>query len=234
MVFLTFIVVGTAGLFAMALPAFGRAAHFGAGHGAHPVAAPGSTSAAPVHSTVASHPAGASHGPAVVAPGRGGWLGETLGFFLSPRAIFSMLALYGAAGNALVRAGHLAPSLAALVAIGPALAVERLVVTPLWNLMFRYQAVPSSPLNQLLLTEAKAVTPFKNGRGIVAVERDGRLVQFMARLPASQAMMPVRVGATLRVDEVDGARECLLVTLPVGAGEATAAPGEAPRPRIQP
>jgi hypothetical protein len=213
LVFLTFIVVGTAGLFAMALPAFGRAAHFGGSHGPHAVPAPSSASAVSAHAS-----GGHAHGPAVSAPGRGGWLGETLGFFLSPRAIFSMLALYGAAGNALVRAGHLAPSLAALVAVVPAVVVERLVVTPLWNLMFRYQAAPSSPLNQLLLSEAKAVTAFKNGRGIVAVERDGRSVQFMARLPSSQAMMPVRVGTKLRVDEVDGARECLLVTLPVGQG----------------
>jgi hypothetical protein len=214
LVFLTLIVVGTAGLFAMALPALGRGMHLGGGHGAH---------GAPI-----SH---AAHGGATgVAASRGGWLGETVGFFLSPRAIFSLLALYGAAGNALVRAAHWAPAAAAVGAILPAVAVERLVIAPLWNLMFRYQAVPSSPLHQLLMTEAKAVTPFKNGRGIVAVERDGRLVQFMARLPEAQATLPIRVGTRLQVEEVDGARECLLVTLPEREGGDGPA-GEAARGR---
>jgi hypothetical protein len=226
LVFLTFIVVGTAGLFAMALPAFGRAAHFGGGHAPHAVAAPSSASSVGggAHASLASASGHAPHGAAISVAGRGGWLGQTLGFFLSPRAIFSVIALYGAAGNALVRAGHLAPSLAALVAVVPAVLVERLVVAPLWNLMFRYQGVPSSSLDQLLLTEARAVTPFKNGRGIVAVERDGRRVQFMARLAPSQAMMPVRVGTALRVEEVDAARECLLVAIPVG--EVAAAKGD--------
>jgi hypothetical protein len=214
LVFLTLIVVGTAGLFAMALPALGRGVHLGGGHGTHAVG----------HGAHAAPPSHGAHGGASIAVSRGGWLsgwlGGALAFFLSPRTIFSLLALYGAAGNALVRAGHWTPAAAAIGAIVPALAIERLVVAPLWNLMFRYQGAPSSPLHELLLAEAKAVTPFKNGRGIVAVERDGRLVQFMARLPEAQAAIPVRVGTTLRVEEVDGARECLLVTLPErGAGE---------------
>jgi hypothetical protein len=45
------------------------------------------------------------------------------------------------------------------------------------------------------------------------LEHDGRLVQFSARLPEAQAGMPVRVGDTLRVEEVDAANQRVLVTL---------------------
>src|SRR6185437_14870778 len=59
-------------------------------------------------------------------------------FFPSPRLIFSLCALYGAFGNALERAAHLSMLEAALVAIVPAVAVERFAVTPLWNWLFRF------------------------------------------------------------------------------------------------
>jgi hypothetical protein len=203
MVFLTLIVVGIVGLAVMALPAFAHGAHggsAGAGHAfsaGHHVAAPGG------HGSVAG--AGAAQ-PAASLP--------ALQFLLSPRALFSLVAMYGATGNVLVRVAHMTPALAGFVAVVPALAIERLVVSPLWNLMFRYQGQPSSPLYELILREAKAVTPFKNGRGIVAVERDGRLVQFVARLSGGHGAVRVRVGERLRIEEVDGGRECLVVSLP--------------------
>ncbi len=204
MVFLTLIVVGVVGLAVMALPAFAHGAHggsAGAGHGfsaTHHVTAPGG------HGSVAgaAQPAASLHAL------------HALQFLLSPRALFSLVAMYGATGNVLVRVAHMTPALAGFVAVVPALAIERLVVSPLWNLMFRYQGQPSSPLYELLLREAKAVTPFKNGRGIVAVERDGRLVQFVARLAGSHGAVRVRVGERLRIEEVDGGRECLVVSLP--------------------
>jgi hypothetical protein len=217
--FLTLIVVGLAGLVTMALPALRIGGHGGTGH----VAPAPSSHAAPAH----------AHGSTVgIAPGRGGLLTGALGFLLHPRAVFSVLAIYGAVGNAFVRAGHLAPLAAGVAAVVPALVIERFAVTPLWSLMFRYQAAPSSPLHDLLLREAKAVTPFRNGRGIVAVERDGRLVQFMARLTAPETAARVRVGETLRVDDVDDARECLVVTLR-GVASAVDAPERPAAPRGQ-
>jgi hypothetical protein len=135
-------------------------------------------------------------------------------FIPSPRLVCSFLALYGAFGNALVHAGHLSPLLAAFVAVLPAALVERFAVTPVWNLLFRFQGQPSSPLGELILTEARAVTPFRNGRGLVSLVRDGRLVQFSARLVEPQASAPVRVGDRLLVEEVDAEHERLTVSVP--------------------
>ena len=135
-------------------------------------------------------------------------------FIPSPRLIFSVLALYGAFGNALVRAAHLTPLVAALLAVVPAAAVERFAVTPLWNLLFRFEGRSSSPLEELVLGDATAVTAFRNGRGIVSLVRDGRLVQFSAQLIEAQAALEVRVGDRLRVEDLDAQRERLTVSVP--------------------
>ena len=135
-------------------------------------------------------------------------------FIPSPRLVFSVLALYGAFANALLHAVHLTPLIAGLVAVLPAVAVERLLVTPLWNLLFRFEGRTSSPLEELVLCEATAVTAFRNGRGIVSLVRDGRLVQFSARLTDAHAAMEVRVGDRLRVEDLDAQRERLIVSVP--------------------
>ncbi len=212
--FLTLMVIGLAGLVVMALPALG-----GHGHG---------------HSAIAHH---ASHGPVSLRK-----LGTILQGTLfnantktggaeprraarsrarrllralpSPRLVFSLLALYGAFGNALVHAAHLRPVGAALAAVLPTLLVERLLVTPLWNLAFRFQAPPSSPMEALVLEDAKAVTPFRNGRGVVSVVRDGRLVQFSAHLVETEDEPRVRVGDRLFVEAVDPEHEHLTVSVP--------------------
>ncbi|HWL84588.1 MAG TPA: hypothetical protein VNO21_02230 [Polyangiaceae bacterium] len=201
--FLALMVIGIVGLLVMALPALGGSGHITAHHVTthvgHHVATHHVGDASPSHGTAGS-------GHAVVKAE--GWVTQ---FIPSPRAVFSFLALYGAFGNAFVRAMHLTPLFAAGVAVLPAFALERWVVARLWNLLFRSQGNPSSPLEQLLFSEAKAVTSFRNGRGIVSVVRDGRVVQFVARLPESQADVPIRVGETLRVEEVDAANERLTV-----------------------
>ncbi len=151
-------------------------------------------------------PAGAP--PADARPSRG-----ILRFVPSPRAIFSVLALYGAFGNALVHAGHQPFLVAALLAAIPALLIERFAVRPIWNLVFRFQASPSAPLDTLLLCEAKAATPFRNGKGIVSVVREGRLVQLAARLSESDASLPISVGERLRVEDVDAKQERVTVSI---------------------
>jgi hypothetical protein len=193
--FLIAIVVGLAGLVAMALPALGGHGH---GHGQ-------------------AHPGGGQHAMhSALAMRKLEWFR----FLPSPRLAFSVLALYGAFGNALVQAAGLRPLVAALVAVLPALVVERFAVAPLWNLAFRFQGKPSSPLGALVLDEAKAVTPFRNGRGVVSVVRDGRLVQFSAHLVEPRERerrkddAPVRVGDRLLIEEVDADREHLTVSLP--------------------
>ncbi len=216
--FLALMVIGLAGLLLMAVPAFGRHGHgpsgvHGRGGAGRLVAGHGGAGRAAL---VASSKAGAAAG-AASATGREDEpetaVHRLLGLLPSPRAVCSVLALYGAFGNALVHAGHLPFGVAALVATIPALLVERLVVRPVWNLVFRFQGQPSTPLDTLLLSEAKAVVPFRNGRGLVSVVRDGRVVQLSATLRVDQRSLPVRVGERLRVDDVDARRERVTVSV---------------------
>ena len=192
--FLTVMVIGLVGLLVMALPAFARHGA-GAGHHVHGL----------LHVKAAAGVAKAAGAAKVTGATR---------FIPSPRLIFSVLALYGAFGNALVHAAHLTPLVAALVAVVPAAAVERFAVTPLWNLLFRFAGTPSSPLEHVVLADATAVTPFRNGRGMVSLVRDGRLVQFAAQLTDAHAGMEVRVGDRLRVEDLDSQRERLTVSVP--------------------
>jgi hypothetical protein len=230
--FLILMVIGLAGLAMMAIPAFARhgaappthghagalghdaggghlPAH-GGGHG-HPPALGGRTALATYRaqpSTAAEPNASQEMLPAAdVAPsGMARWLP-------SPRGVFTALALYGAFGNALVDALQLTPLVSALVAPLPTLLVERFVVRPLWNLVFRFQGRPSASLDQLILAEAVAVVPFRNGRGIVSANRDGRIVQLVARLCDEQAMLNVKVGDRLRIEEVDARHERVTVSV---------------------
>jgi hypothetical protein len=224
-VFLVLMVIGLAGLVMMALPAF---ASHGATHTGHPLQGHGT------HHGVGIGPRGHLLGPpkaggvrgvqgateaslpvtpseATVPPDvRGAGL---VRFIPSPRAVCSVLALYGAFGNALLRAGHLPFLLAALGAVLPALAVEWLVVRPVWNLVFRFQGMESSPLEELILSEARAVIPFRNGRGLVSAVKDGRVVQLSARLVDEEAAETVKVGDRLRIEDVDARRERVVVSV---------------------
>ena len=223
-VFLTLMVIGLVGLLMMAVPAFGRIGHGHAGSHApghalgqgtsHQLGhggggARGAIIVVPRSSATTNAPASTNQEliPADTAP-RG-----MLRFVPSPRAIFSVVALYGAFGNALVEAALLALPLAALLAVFPALLVERILVRPVWNLLFRFQGQPSSSMQTLLYSEARAVVPFRNGRGLVSVERDGRLIQLSACLRDDQRALPVKVGERLRVEDVDAARERVTVSV---------------------
>jgi hypothetical protein len=203
-VFLTLMVIGLVGLFVMALPAF---SHHGVTHNVHGHtnglgrigslrAARSEAMAAAQSGILAAHPTTKS----------------LLRFVPSPRAVCSVLALYGAFGNALMRAAHLQFAIAAVLAFAPALLVEWVVVRPVWNLLFRFQGQPSSPLEALILTEATALVPFRNGKGVVSAIRDGRAVQFSARLASDQISVPVKVGDLLRIEDVDAAQERVTVT----------------------
>ncbi|HEX8950364.1 MAG TPA: hypothetical protein VF945_00895, partial [Polyangia bacterium] len=206
--FLTLMVIGLAGLLVMALPAFARHGTGGA-HAGHHALHVKTAATLPAHAQAHATHALVKQTNAAVAAG-------PTRFIPSPRLIFSVLALYGAFGNALVRAAHLPTLVAALVAVLPAAAVERFAVTPLWNLLFRFEGRPSAPLEELVLCDATAVTAFRNGRGIVSIVRDGRLVQFSARLVDAHAAMEVRVGDRLRVEDLDARRERLIVSLAQG------------------
>jgi len=87
------------------------------------------------------------------------------------------------------------------------------LIRPLFSLLFRFQARPSSPLDALIFADARAVVPFRNGRGVVSVNRDGRLIQLSARLLPDQANIPVKVGERLRIEAVDGEFESVMVSV---------------------
>ena len=196
-------VIGLVGLAAMAIPAFGHShgalSGHGAGHGPHGV----SNAAAAPHARAVWQqlpPADPAH--------ESRWR-----LLPSPRTVFSVLALYGAFGNAGVRAFHLSFALAALAALLPTLLVEWLFVRPLWNALFRVQGAACSPLEQLVSNEAHAVVPFRNGRGMVSTVRDGRRVQLAACLSKGQESFPVKVGDRLLIEDVDAAKERVTVSV---------------------
>ena len=214
-VFLALMAAGLTGLLVMAIPAFGRHGGIGTPHGLGAAGHSG-LHIGPAHGAI--HAGGSAIGHTLTAAGKGAAKSaassaSSLRFLPSPRMVFSLLALYGAFGNVLNGSLHLAMPIAAVLALVPAALLEKFAVTPLWNTMLGAQGVPSSPLEALTLCEGEAVTPFRNGKGIVAMERDGRLVQFSAQLLPEQAHLPVRVGDRLRVEEVDAARERMTVTL---------------------
>ncbi len=197
-------VIGLAGLAAMAIPAFGHShgalsGHGGIAHGVgHAAVTPSLTSGRGALSQVL--PADPAH--------ESRWR-----FVPSPRALFSVLALYGAFGNAALRAFHLPLLLAALGAVLPALFVEWALVRPLWRVLFRVQGAAATPLEQLVLSEATAVVPFRNGRGLVSTVRDGRRVQLAASLRRDQRERPVKVGDRLLIEDVDVTRERVTVAI---------------------
>jgi hypothetical protein len=195
--FLVLMVIGLVGLAAMALPALGK--HATGTHALHA----GHIAKLTPGSVVTAATTAITKAPVAVT-----WLR----FLPSPRGIFSSLALYGAFGNVLL-AADLALGWAALAAVVPAAIVEGFVVTPLWRLLFRFQGQPSTPLAAVVMSEATAVTAFRRGRGIVSVVRDGRSVQFSARLVDAQVGLAVRVGDRLRVEDVDSERERLTVSM---------------------
>jgi len=209
--FLTLMVIGLVGLAAMAIPAFAHGHGALSGHGLHGGAAHGlgHAQASIGHGHAPPSLAGRSATRELV-PGEA----HASSFLPSPRAVFSVLALYGAFGNACAHALHLSPLMAALTAVLPAVIVEGLMVRPLWRLLFRVQGAECSPLEQLVLAEAEAVTPFRNGRGMISTVRDGRRVQLAAALREDQRQMAVKVGDRLTIEDVDAARERVTVTLP--------------------
>jgi hypothetical protein len=201
-------VIGLVGLAAMAVPAFAHSHGALPGHGgAHGI----------------GH-AGAAHGMAhATVPSARGALQQLLPadpahesrwrFLPTPRAVFSLLALYGAFGNAAVHAFRLPLLVAALGALLPALLIEWLLVRRLWNLVFRLEAPACSPLERLILSEARAVVPFRNGRGMVSTVRDGRSVQLVANLSKEHAATPVKVGDRLLIEDVDAIKERVTVSV---------------------
>jgi hypothetical protein len=207
-VFLTLTVVGLVGLLMMAIPAFGRHGH-ASPHGG--VVRPSGVARGMAGRFGGGHKAMLSSNEAAVPADM--VASKLFRFLPSPRFLFTVAALYGAFAHALLDAAHLRLVPAALVAVVPTLLAERLLVRPIWNLVFRFQGNPSTPLGQLLCSEARAVVPFRNGRGMVSVVRDGRNVQLAAAMRDDQVGVPVRVGDRLLIEDVDASRERVTVSI---------------------
>jgi hypothetical protein len=132
----------------------------------------------------------------------------------SPRTLFSLMIGFGATGVLLGRvlAGPALIGSAVLGAVG----FERILVTPLWNLMMRFASNPAQTLDQSVTDIVTAVTPFDTaGQGIVAVELDGQITQILATLRKEDRTpgVHVRAGDSLRIEDVDLARNCCTVSV---------------------
>jgi hypothetical protein len=219
--FLVIMVMGLVGLAVMAIPAFARHGTAPPGHVHSGDLGHGAATAGHLPSHGQSHTPSPTHPPAPAEPRPGQEIlpasdaapSGIVRWLPSPRGAFTALALYGAFGNALIEAFHLTPFFAALGALVPTVLVERLAVRPLWNLVFRLHGRPSASLGELVLNEAMAVVPFRNGRGIVSTNREGRVVQLAARLCEEQASQTVNVGDRLRIEEVDAQHERVTVSV---------------------
>lgn len=129
-----------------------------------------------------------------------------------PRVLFSLLALFGVFGGVIAWNG-ITPVIAGLIAFIPAVLIERFVIDKFWNFLLQFQGEPDSPLTNLTMQFATAVTEFHNGKGIVEVLRDGRSVQLTAHLTSQQMDTSVRVGDRLQIEEVDESHERVLVSI---------------------
>lgn len=199
-IFLTLMIVGLVGLGLMAVPGMGR--H---GHAAH---APAHTGG---HAGV--HAGGHAHimkeGVQQNDPGGASTVMPTL----SPLVIFTILTCFGAYGYGAMVLLHLPLILAGLLAALPTLITERYLFRPMWGFLMSFEGNPASPMEMLTFSEAKAVTNFHEGKGLVEVDRDGRTVQLSAHLVDDQVGQTVHVGDKLRVEDVDAAAERVKVSV---------------------
>jgi len=199
------LVLGLAGLVAMAFMGFGHHApghaHGGAGagsHGGHAGGGHGHTGHA------ASHAGAHGHGHGQQASQSSGL--KLLGL-LSPRVLFSFLA--GAGVTGLVLRPVLVEPLVAAGALLGGYVFERFLVGPIWNFMFRFASRPAATLESAIMEEASAETDFDaRGQGLIRLELDGQVVQLLGTLRAEDraAVRRVRRGDRLRIEDVDPAR----------------------------
>lgn len=219
--YLTSFALGGVGLVAMALSGISREGHGHAGHaghGAHGAAGVGHAGhghaghghAADGH--VAHH--GTHDGHHATAGAHHGGMQQALLSLMSPRLLFSLALGFGASGLLLRQWAGGVPLL--LMALVGGLLFERVIVTPIWNLTFRFASNPALTLESALMGEARAVTSFDaNGQGLIAIEIDGQVVQLLGTLQRDDRALRVRVpaGARLRVEDVDAARNRCSVSL---------------------
>jgi uncharacterized protein YdbL (DUF1318 family) len=218
-IYLTSLALGAVGLAAMAFGGSGRhSGPHGSSHGSPHVTGHGGAHS---HGHSHSHSGHAGHahaGHASPASHTGHSAKETatnsLLALITPRVLFSLALGLGASG--LVARPLFSGILLLTVAVGGAILFERLIVTPLWNLLFRFESAPALTLESAVTGEATVVSTFDgNGQGLIAVEVDGQVMQVLGTLNAgSRALVGrVAVGTRVRIDDVDAARNRCTVSL---------------------
>jgi hypothetical protein len=215
------VVLGAAGMAAMAFLGFASshaAGHHAGGHQGH------DTSGHEMHgigghSQVTPHTHVASHTHAIPHSHAGDWKSNAWSW-LSPRVLFNFLVGFGATG--LIVEKLVGPVLALPIAFVGGVAFEVFVVRPIFNSLFRFESAPAQTLESALMSEGRAVTGFDaNGNGLISLELGGEVVQVLGtQLKEDRASgVRIRAGDTVRVEEVDGARNRCTVSR-IGLGEA--------------
>lgn len=211
MLYQSLLLVGAIGIAAQALFGFvhiggggaahaaGAAAHH-AGGGAAAAAGHGPAAAGPHHTHMAE-----GYGKAPAAASSSSKVSSAIWNLFSPLTIFSFCLGVGATGL-LLRSVLAGPWEAFAALLGGALFC-RLVVRPLWGLVFRFASKPAETLTGAVAAEAIAVSRFDaQGRGVVRVTVDGQLVRLLAYLDRQDREKGVTVvpGDKLVVTGVDG------------------------------
>ena len=214
------LLLGGAGLLAMAALGAGHlgghgsshAGHNGGGHG-------GNGHAGDAHGTDGgslAHPGPLGHAaPHAISHSARGVRGHTSGSavrsmllsLMSPRVLFSLLVGFGGIGWLLE--GILGGWVLLFIALLGGLAFELALIRPVWNFLFRFASNPAETLEGQLASLATAASGFDaNGHGLVAIEVNGEIVQCLGTLRDDDRTLGIRVhtGDQLRVESVDSAR----------------------------
>lgn len=236
--YLAFFLVGCGGLvFMAALGAVGGHGHHhastGHGHDAGGFHLHGTGAHGHAHADVGFHHApvshaGASNGHAATAhhghhshshsPGHAHSsnfdLRAAIMGWLSPRVLLTLSMGAGATGVILA---HVVPGepLRALASLAGGVALEKIVVAPLWNVLTRFASKPARTLDSAVMEEATALANFDaQGFGLVAINLDGHEMRLLARLSPEHRDGRVRSGDVLLVESVDGAKgQCIVSPL---------------------
>ena len=131
--------------------------------------------------------------------------------WLSPRVLLTLSMGAGATGMILAQTLPSEP-LRALASLAGGVALEKIVVSPLWNFLTRFASTPARTLDSAVMEEATAITGFDtSGCGLVSINLDGHEMRLLARLAPEHRQDRIRSGDILIVDSVDGARgQCVV------------------------
>ncbi|HEY4101324.1 MAG TPA: hypothetical protein VGM20_10670 [Gemmatimonadales bacterium] len=195
------LIIGAVGLCVMAFSGLGRHGGGARGHGGGHASHGG-------HAGQGHVTAGHAYGSVIGGASRIG-----LWMLMSPRYLFAALLGFGLIGVALH--SWVGGTLLLVAAIAGGIAIERLLVAPLWKLTMRFASNPATTIESATFAEATVVSNFdRNGQGIVAVEVDGQVRQILATLSEADRARGARVraGELVRVEEVDPARHRCVVS----------------------